>query len=53
MSVLSTDVRPAIEYQSDGGVVIGGALIADEAMEGEDFNGDGDTSDLVVRYFLM
>jgi hypothetical protein len=33
--------------------VSGAAFLSDEAMAGADFNNDGDTNDVVVRYFLF
>jgi hypothetical protein len=48
--------RPAIELALDEESPIGAAFIADEHYEGvvgTDFNGDGDSIDLVVSYFTF
>ena len=47
--------RPAIELDRESGNPLVGAFIADEHLLnfGTDFDGDGDTTDLVVSYFLF
>ncbi len=48
--------RPAIEFAADEENPIGAAFIADEHLEGvvgTDFDGDGDSVDLVVSYFTF
>jgi hypothetical protein len=48
--------RPAIEIEPNTANPLGAALIADEHYEGvvgTDFNGDGDSTDLVISYFLF
>ena len=47
MSVSNTEDGPAIATDGDRG----GAFLASEFLAGRDLNGDGDTNDLVVRYF--
>ncbi|MCY2961182.1 MAG: hypothetical protein NTY35_13560 [Planctomycetota bacterium] len=53
MSVASDFARPVVEVARFGSVECG-ALIASEAQQGSggtDFNGDGDRTDLVLRWF--
>ena len=48
--------RPAIEFAADEASPIGAAFIADEHYEGvvgTDFDGDGDSTDLVLSYFTF
>jgi hypothetical protein len=47
--------RPAIEIDTESANPLAAAFIADEHMLnfGTDFDGDGDTTDLVVSYFLF
>ena len=51
-------VPMATSSNIDGPVIItdgvrGAAFLSSEAQAGLDFNGDGDTNDLVVRHFLL
>jgi hypothetical protein len=48
--------RPAIEVNPEESSPLGAAYIADEHYQGvvgTDFNGDGDSNDLVIFYFLF
>jgi len=49
LGVLNNLTRPAVEL----GGTIGAAYFADEAMAEVDFNKDGDTGDLVLRWFRI
>lgn len=49
LAVLSDLPRPAVE----SGGTIGVAFVSNEAMAGVDFNLDGDTADLVLRWFRI
>ena len=58
MGVMMQDFigRPAIDVDLSGNTIVGGAIISDEADDGNngrDYNGDGDRIDLVLRYFRM
>ncbi len=43
--------RSVLAVGDDAQPVLGGAIIANEAAEGIDHNGDGDTNDFTLRYF--
>lgn len=49
MSISSPFARPVIDSDGERGA----AFLAAEANAGTDFNDDGDTNDVVVRYFLF
>lgn len=51
MGTLNTIDRPAVEFGP--GTAEFGAFLFEEFERGVDLNGDGDTSDFVVRYFRM
>ena len=54
MGVLNDFTRLAVDLDEIGNPT-GAAFLAEENMEGAgiDYNGDGDTTDLVVRYFIF
>ncbi len=51
MGVLNNLTRPAVDLDEIGNPT-GAAFLVDENIAGFDFNGDGDTNDYVVRYFV-
>ena len=52
MGFLNTLPRPSIEAEDDG-VSAGASYLFDETIFNTDLNGDGDTLDLVPRYFKL
>ncbi len=51
MATLNRENRPAVEFAE--GQAQFGAFVCAEVEQGVDFNSDGDTEDLVVRYFEL
>ena len=52
MGILNTLTRPAIGSEPDG-TGMGAAFLFDEGLLGTDLNGDGDSTDLVPRFFEL
>lgn len=45
--------RPAVDAEVTSAAPFGAAFVADEAMAGSDYDGDGNQNDFVVRYFHL
>lgn len=51
VSVLNNLPRPAVDFAPTETAPNAGVFVVQESMAGEDYNGDGDLGDFVLRYF--